>query len=118
MKKISLLFLLSLRLMAAVAQNGLEPVKLTDMLKIKTVGNLVASNDGTKAAFTVTSIEPDEKAKQDYRYLIQLYAVDLNSSSTPVQLTYSKESSFQPAWSPDGKKLAFVRSVEGKPQIS
>jgi dipeptidyl aminopeptidase/acylaminoacyl peptidase len=117
MKKISLLFLLSLRLTAAVAQNGLEPVKLTDMLKIKTVGNLVASNDGTKAAFTVTSIEPDEKAKQDYRYLIQLYAVDLNSSSTPVQLTYSKESSSQPAWSPDGKKLAFVRSVDGKPQI-
>ncbi|MBS1935904.1 MAG: S9 family peptidase, partial [Bacteroidetes bacterium] len=34
----------------------------------------------------------------------------------PKELTV-KESSSQPAWSPDGKKLAFVRAVDGKPQV-
>ena len=36
--------------------------------------------------------------------------------SAPRQLT-GKESSSQPAFSPDGKQLAFVRLADGKPQI-
>ena len=35
----------------------------------------------------------------------------------PRQLTFSKEGASQPAWSPDGKQLAFVRTVDGRPQI-
>lgn len=99
------------------AQAGTEPVKLTDMLQIKTVGNLVATSDGTMAAFTVTSIEPDEKKEGEYKYLTQLYWVALTGNAAPVQLTFAKESSSQPAWSPDGKWLAFTRTVDGKPQV-
>ena len=117
MKKIFILFLSFFSMVILKAQNGKQPILLTDMLKMKTAGNLVANNSGTMAAFTVTSIEPDEKKEGDYKYLTQIYKVDLTANATPVQLTFSKESSTQPAWSPDGKTLAFVRVADAKPQI-
>jgi dipeptidyl aminopeptidase/acylaminoacyl peptidase len=93
-----------------------EPVKVTDLLKIQTAGNITLSNDGSMAAFTVTTIEPDGESKSDYKYVTQLWSVATDGISAPRQLT-TKENSSQPAWSPDSKKLAFVRAAEGKPQI-
>ncbi len=101
----------------AVAQYGTEPIAVTDMLKIKTVNNIVLNNDGSKAAFVVTSIEPDENNKLDYKYLNQIYTVATNGKGEVTQLTYAKEGAMQPAWNADGTKLAFVRNAEGKPQI-
>lgn len=98
------------------AQNGKEPVKVTDMVKIKTPGNVTISKDGSKAAFTVTTIEPDGESKTEYKYVTQIWMVATDGASAPKQLT-SKENSSQPAFSPDGKQLAFSRSVDGKPQI-
>jgi hypothetical protein len=62
MKKINC-SIVSLQLQFLAAQNGTEPVLLTDMLKIKTVGNVTLSPDAKIAAFTVTSVEDDEKSK-------------------------------------------------------
>jgi dipeptidyl aminopeptidase/acylaminoacyl peptidase len=100
-------------------QSAKEPVKVTDLLKIKTVGEIKLSKDGARAAYTVTSIEPDtdpKASKWDYKYLAQIFLSPTDGSAPPRQLT-TKENSSQPAWSPDGRQLAFVRSVEGKPQI-
>jgi len=96
-----------------------EPVKVTDLLKIKTVGEVRLNKEGSKAVFTLTSIEPetDPKAsKWDYKYITQLYLVPTDASSGPRPLT-ARESATQPAWSPDGRQLAFVRNTDGKPQI-
>ncbi len=103
--------------LAANAQQGTEPVKVTDLLSIKTVGSISLTRDGSRAVFTVTSVEPDEKNKRDYKYLSQVYAVSTAVNAQPVQLTTAKEGASQPAWSPDGKKMVFVRVVGDKPQL-
>ena len=100
----------------AFAQPSREPVKVTDMLKIKSVGGITLSNDGSKAAFVVTAIEPDGDTKWEYKYVNQIWLLSTDGSASPKQLT-GKESSSQPAFSPDGKQLAFVRATDGKPQV-
>lgn len=100
----------------SIAQKGNELIKVTDMLKIKTVAAVTTSKDGSKAAFTVTTIEPDE-SKIDYRFVTQIYIINTDGGSSPKQITFSKDGSSQPSWSPNGSQLAFVRAVDTKPQI-
>ncbi|RTY76019.1 alpha/beta hydrolase family protein [Flavobacterium sp. LS1R10] len=117
MKKISLLLLFIATLQATIAQNGTEPVHLTDLLKIKTINNVTLTKDGTKVAFTLTTIEPDQTSTLDYKYRTQIYSASTANTAAPLQLTTSKEGAAKPAWSPDGKQLAFTRSVEDKSQV-
>ncbi|MCW3115952.1 MAG: family peptidase [Chitinophagaceae bacterium] len=98
------------------SQIGKQPVKVTDMLKIKSISGVTLNKQGSRAAFNVTAIEPDGDAKWEYKYVNQIWMVATEAGSVPKQLT-TKESSSQAAWSPDGKQLAFVRQADGKPQI-
>ncbi|MBD0289167.1 MAG: S9 family peptidase, partial [Flavisolibacter sp.] len=77
MKKIILFLSLLIFVIIAFAQKESELIQVTDMLKIKTAGNITITRDGTKAAFTLTSIEPDEKSKLDYKYINQIYLIPL-----------------------------------------
>lgn len=86
------------------------------MLKIKTISSLSVSKDGSKAVFTVTSIEPEGNSKQDYTYINQLWIVNTDGKSSPKQLTF-KENSSQAAFSPDGRQIAFARAIDGRSQI-
>ena len=98
----------------AAAQN--QPVKVTDMLKIRSISSVSLSKDGSKAVFTVTAIEPDGDSKLEYKYVNQVWMVNTDPNAIPKQLT-TKEGSSQGTFSPDGKQIAFVRAIDGKPQI-
>ncbi|QDA59243.1 S9 family peptidase [Hymenobacter jejuensis] len=99
------------------AQPSREPIKVTDLLKIQQVGGITLTADGRKAAFTVLSTEPDAAKKSDYKNVSQVYVVNTDGTATVRQLTYAKEGAAQPAWSPDGRQLAFTRTVDEKPQV-
>lgn len=115
-RKISNLILLVLLLLAGLtkAQNDKKPVVVSDLMKIVTSGQLDVSPDLTKAVTVVTRREQKE---EEYFYTNHLYLLDLQGEKDPVQLTHGKKNDSQPVWSPDGSKIAFVRSHEEKSQI-
>jgi dipeptidyl aminopeptidase/acylaminoacyl peptidase len=99
------------------AQQGNNPVLVTDLLRIKSIPQVTLSADGKKAAYTVVTIVPDEKVADEYVYKSQIWLANTDGSGVTRQVTFGKEGASQPAWSPDGSMLAFVRTVDGKPQI-
>ena len=117
MKKFILVLSTTLFVFILFAQTAKEKIKVTDLLNVKAINGITLNNDGSKAVFTVTSIEADADNKGEFKYVNQIYEVTTDGSSSPKQLTTTKEGSSQAAWSPDGKQLAFVRLADGKPQI-
>lgn len=117
MRKVILVLFVLQSAVFSIAQTGKEPVKVTDLLKIKSISGVNLGKDGGKAIFTVTAIEPDNDNKLEYKYISQVWVVNTDGASSPKQLTTHKENSSQAVLSPDGKQIAFVRAVDNKPQI-
>lgn len=115
MRKFVLFITLYTVTVVSFAQSAKQGIRVTDMLNIKSASAITLSNDGSRVAFVLTSIEQDAENKLEYNYTNQIW-IAATDGSAPKQLT-SKENSSQPVFSPDGKQLAFVRVIAGKPQI-
>lgn len=114
--KISITFIW-LATVCCFSQQKKELIQVTDLLKIKTVGDVELSKDGQNAVFTVKSIIKNTENPLDYDYDTQLWLAKTSKNSTPRQLTFGKEGSSSAVFSPDGKQIAFTRSIKGKSQI-
>lgn len=107
-------FVLCFYLVAYSQQN----IQVTDLTKIQSASDIHFSPDGSKIVYSVLSIQPDTKDKWEYQYVNQIWMADVASAPiVPRQLTFHKDGATSARWSPDGTRLSFVRSVEGKPQI-
>jgi dipeptidyl aminopeptidase/acylaminoacyl peptidase len=115
MKQLFTLFIACFWAVLVAAQNK-EGIKVTDLLKVKTASGITLNSDGSKAALTLTSIELEADSKWDYKYVSHIYLVPTDGSTAPKALT-TKEPASQAVFSPNGRQLAFVRAVDGKPQI-
>lgn len=99
------------------AQNGTQKIQVSDLTRIKQVMSVSTSPDGNKALYTLRTIEPNADNKLEYDYRNHLYLVDLQANASPKALTRGAESVSGGVFAPDGKSIAFVRAVKGKPQV-
>jgi dipeptidyl aminopeptidase/acylaminoacyl peptidase len=110
------------------------PVTLTDLLRIRTVSSIHVARDGTRAVYAVQSIavndedpailrtvddlDPGAVAEASFGYRSHLFLLDLTENNAlPVQLTWGDTNDASPRLSPNGQTIAFVRAVNGVPQI-
>lgn len=94
-----------------------ERIAITDMLKIKRVGAVSLSPDGSKVIYAVQEIVPKKDSNLDYSFTSQLWLSEVSDGSTARQLTFSESGTSQASFSPDGQSILFVRSVDRKPQL-
>ncbi len=118
--------LLSVNVCAASEKTNIQ---VTDLLKMKQLRSIEISPDGTKAVYVVRSIQEKKEGKEDqskekkdsktpdYEYKQQLWMISLDGSVFPRQLTFSDTGASEPVWNPDGKRLAFIRTVDKNSQI-
>jgi dipeptidyl aminopeptidase/acylaminoacyl peptidase len=82
-----------------------------DIMDLHDIGSAVIAPDGNAIAYTVRTTDWDENGYDTEIWLVRL-------GEEPFQLTYTdKGSSTSPAWSPDGRWLAFAADRGDKRQI-
>jgi Tol biopolymer transport system component len=113
--RLRILLLVALTAPTVYAQTK-SKVIVTDLTRIKQVGGIELAPDGKRAVYTLATIETNPDQKEEYDYKTHIYLTNLKPGDSKA-LTHGAESARQPVWSPDGKNVAFVRTVKGKGQV-
>jgi dipeptidyl aminopeptidase/acylaminoacyl peptidase len=89
------------------ARKGERPLTAQDLWAVPRVGSPVPSPDGTLLAVTVTTYDLEKNQGRARIWLVPA------RGGEPRPLTAPDVSSSEPAFSPDGRRLAFTRKVDG-----
>ena len=84
---------------------------IDDILNLKRVASPAIAPDGAHVAYTMRETNWDENA-----YETEIWIAD-SATGKSRQLTNARKSSTQPAFSPDGRSIAFISDRDGKRQI-
>ncbi|MGH7481817.1 MAG: S9 family peptidase, partial [Longimicrobiales bacterium] len=85
-----------------------RPIEATDLYRLRIAGSVAVSPDGRSVVYSVTRADSSEN-----RYERELWIAAADGSSPPRPLTSTAGASeSQPAFSPDGRWLAFVSRRE------
>ena len=84
-----------------------KPFTVDDMWSVQRVGSPAVSPDGRSVAYTVSTYDMEENRSNADVWVIPV------SGGAPRRLTANKASDSSPAWSPDGRKIAFVSKRDG-----
>lgn len=106
-------FVLSLCPGTSTGQPTNPPLQATDLLEVEDIRDLTLSSSGRTVAYTVRRSTDDSPPENQ----THLYAGPSNGRGSFRMLTRTGPDATQPAWHPNESRLAFVRPVEGTPQI-
>ena len=76
------------------------------------------SPDGMRIVFVSPCREKKENYQGSNLFIINVDAAGNPDRSSVSQITYSLEGDFDPAWSPDSKRIAFTSLISGRPSIN
>ncbi len=93
------------------ARKGPRPFNAEDLWAIPRVGAPVPSPDGKSLAVAVTTYTLDKNEGRGRIWLVPV------AGGEPRALTAPEHASQSPAFSPDGRQLAFTRKEKGKAQL-
>ena len=104
---------------AAAAQSAKRPMSFDDIMDIRNVGSVAMSPDGSQVVYSVSawenpnarpvvdSTKPDTAKGDRHDMRSHLWVVPARGGVVR-QITFSERGESAPAWSPDGKSIAFL----------
>jgi dipeptidyl aminopeptidase/acylaminoacyl peptidase len=97
-----------------VAQAGASPaapLTATEMMKLRRLADPQISPDGTLVAYGHTDVDLDGGTRNSDVWIVPV------AGGEPRRLTSHPKSDTAPRFSPDGKRVAFLSTREGTPQV-
>ena len=95
-----------------------QPIRATDLFEIRQVDDVAIAPGSRQVIYTIRQAYRDgDGPDADAGYRTQIWIADLTGRDEPRALTSATSNASQPVWRPDGDAIAFVRAVDGKPQV-
>ncbi|MDQ4076693.1 MAG: S9 family peptidase, partial [Chloroflexota bacterium] len=92
-------------------QSYRQSVEMSDLFRLQFIQDARLSPDGSRVVYVVSQVDAEEEKEYRALWLLALATGEVR------RLVAGESCDLQPAWSPDGRQIAFLSDRDGKPQI-